>query len=120
VTVTVGQTTPSISAALGRDGQITGTVSDASNAPLSGICVTAVPDSANLAGLLPIVAVSHTSGYKLTGLVPGDYTVEFSAGCGASGYLSQWWQDASTAAAATPVSVAADQAVTGISATMAK
>jgi hypothetical protein len=120
VTVAVGQTTPSISAALGRDGQITGTVSDPSNAPLSGICVTAVPDSANLAGTLPVVAVSHASGYKVAGLVPGDYTVEFSAGCGASGYLNQWWQDAVSATAATPVSVAANQVVTGISAAMAK
>ncbi len=118
VTVTVGQTTPSINAALQPNGQITGTVSGPSAAPLAGICVTAVPVSADLLGSPRVVAVSRAGGYTLTDLTPGQYMVEFSAGCGASGYARQWWQDASSAASATAVSVQADQVVSGISATM--
>jgi hypothetical protein len=117
VTVTVGQTTPSIDAALQSDGQITGTVSGPTNAPLAGICVTAVPVG-DLTGSQRVVAVSRTGGYTLTELLPGDYDVEFSSGCGASGYVHHWWQDASSQAAATPVSVGFDQVVSGISATM--
>jgi Carboxypeptidase regulatory-like domain len=118
VTVVVGHTTPSINAALQPNGQITGTVLGPTAAPLAGICITAVPVSADLAGSLPVVAVSRSDGYTLADLTPGQYTVKFSAGCGATGYARQWWQDASSAAGATPISVGADQVVSGISATM--
>ncbi len=121
VSVTVGHTTPSINAALQQGalaGQITGTVTGPTSAPLAGICVTAVPFSADLAGSPPIVAVSRTGDYRLIGLTPGQYKVEFSSGCGASGYQRQWWQDASSRSAATPVSVGTDQVVPGISAKM--
>jgi hypothetical protein len=63
--------------------------------------------------------VSRTGGgYRLVGLVPGQYKVKFSAGCGSTGYLTQWWQAASSAANATPVGVGADQVVPDISATL--
>jgi hypothetical protein len=118
VTVTVGQTTPSIDAALQPDGQITGIVSGPGGVPLAGICVTAIPSSADLAGSPRVVAVSRTGGYALTELVPGQYKVEFSSGCGASGYVRLWWQDASSQVAATVVNVDSTQVVSGISATM--
>jgi len=121
VAVTVGHTTPGINAALRSDGQITGTVSGPGNVPLAGICVTAVPDSANPTASPSVVAVSRTGGrYRLIGLLPGRYTVEFSPGCGASGYQDQWWQDANSAATAAPVNVAADHVVSGISARLIK
>ena len=119
ITVTVGQTTPAIDAALHSDGQITGAVTGPGSAPLAGICVTAVPFSPNLAGSPSVVAVSRTGGgYRLIGLLPGQYTVRFSAGCGTTGYQTQWWQDAGSAATATPVSVAPDQVVPGVNATL--
>jgi Carboxypeptidase regulatory-like domain len=118
VTVVVGQTTPQINAALQPNGQITGTVSGPSATPLAGICVTAVPVSADLAGSPPVTAVSRSGGYTLTDLTPGAYKVRFSPGCGATGYARQWWQDASSAAAATAISVGAGQVVSDISATM--
>jgi hypothetical protein len=121
VTVAVGHTTPSIDAALqpgALAGQITGTVSGPSSTPLAGICVTAVPYSANLAGSPRIVAVSRTGDYRLIGLAPGQYKVEFSSGCGAIGYARQWWQDVSSQATATPVTVGSGQVVSGVSATM--
>jgi hypothetical protein len=89
--------------------------------PLAGICVTAVPDSANPTASPSVVAVSRTGGgYRVIGLLPGRYTVEFSSGCGATGYQNQWWRDASSAATATPVNVAADHVMSGISATLVK
>jgi hypothetical protein len=121
VTVTVGHTTPGINAALRSDGQITGSVDGPGNVPLAGVCVTAVPDRANPTASPSVVAVSRTGGgYRLIGLLPGRYTVEFSSACGATGYQTQWWQDASSAAAATPINVAADQVVSGVSATLIK
>jgi hypothetical protein len=120
VTVTAGSTTPDIDAALQSDGEITGTVSGPSAAAPSGVCVTAVPVSgyALTDGVLSVVAVTSAGGYTLEDLLPGQYKVEFSSGCGATGYATQWWQDASSATTATPVTVNAGQDVSGISATL--
>ena len=118
VTVTVGHTTGSIDAALQPDGQITGSVSGPTATPLAGACVTAVPVPAD--GSLPVVAVTGSSGYTLGDLVPGGYKVRFSAGCGAVGYATQWWDDAASRKAATVVTVGPNQDVPGISATLSK
>jgi protocatechuate 3,4-dioxygenase beta subunit len=123
VSVTAGHVTPSIDAVLqpgasATAGQITGIVTSPASAPVAGVCVTAVPISPDLAGSPPVVAVSRTGDYRLIGLTPGQYNVEFSSGCGASGYQPQWWQDASSEAAATPVTVGLGQVVSGISAKM--
>jgi Carboxypeptidase regulatory-like domain len=120
VSVSVGATTPNINAALQLDGDITGTVSGPSATALSGICVTAVPVSgyALTDGVLPVVAVTSAGGYTLEDLLPGQYKVEFSSGCGATGYATQWWQDASSEATATSVTVNAGEDVPGISATL--
>ncbi len=118
VTITVGHTVTGIDAALQADGTITGTVRGRSNTPLSGACVTAMPLAA---GLVPVVAVSgKAGGFTLTDMLPGRYKVEFSAGCGAVGYRTQWWQLASSRQHATPVGVAAAQVVTGIDATLTR
>jgi hypothetical protein len=119
----VGSTTPSIDAALQPDGQITGTVSGKSAGPLSGACVTAVPLSAGsqlASGSLPIVAVTGTTGYTLAQLVPGRYKVKFSAGCGAVGYVTQWWKQQTSQKAATVIKVGPGQDRSGISATLSK
>ncbi len=116
VPVTVGQTTPSINAELGTDGAITGTVSGPSATPVDGVCVTALP--VPLDGSRPIVAVSGSGGYTLTNLIPGQYEVKFSSGCGATGYATQWWQDASSQAQATVITVGTGQVVSGKNATL--
>jgi Carboxypeptidase regulatory-like domain len=118
VMITVGHTTAGINAALQTDGTITGTVRGPLSAALGGICVTAMPLAA---GSVPLVAVSGKSGgFTLIDMVPGRYKVEFSSGCGATGYRTQWWQNAGTRQAATVINVAATQTVTGIDATMAR
>jgi hypothetical protein len=120
VSVTVGNTTPSIDAALQGDGEITGTVSASGSpaTPLSGACVTAFPLSAN--GSLPVVAVTSATGYTLADVLPGQYKVRFSSGCGATGYATQWYQGAALESAATTITVAANQTASGISATLNK
>jgi hypothetical protein len=119
VAVTVGTVKPSIDAALQPDGAITGTVSGPSSAtPLSGACVTAVPLSAGVS--LPVVAVSGTTGYTLADLLPGQYKVRFSSGCGAVGYATQWWPAVASRQAARVITVGANQTVSGISATLSK
>ncbi len=118
VTITVGHTTAAIDAALQTDGTITGTVLGPSSAPLGGICVTAMPLAA---GSVPVVAVSGKSGgFTLTEMLPGRYKVEFSSGCGAKGYRTQWWADAGSRQTATAFQVNAAQTVTGIDATMTR
>ena len=111
VDVSVNATSQSVDATLQPDGQITGTVSAAPSAsPLSGACVTAIPVSSN--GSQPVVAATGTSGtYTLADLLPGQYRVRFSAGCGAAGYATQWWNGVSSETAATVVTVVAGETV---------
>lgn len=66
-------------------------------------------------------AVAQTAAdgsYTLVGLLPGQYKVEFSTGCGDSGFQTQWWNDAASAAAATTITVSADATVQHIDATL--
>jgi hypothetical protein len=118
VTVIAGITTGSVDAALQSDGQITGTVSGPTASPLAGGCVTAFSVPAGAA--LPVVAVTGTSGYTMADLVPGRYKVEFTSGCGTTGYATQWWKDAASQKAATVITVGPSQDVSGISATLSK
>jgi hypothetical protein len=116
VTAVPGTTVSGIDATLQADGQITGTVTNALTDGVAGICVTALPATA---GISPVVAVTAGTGsYTLGTLLPGSYTVEFSAGCGATGYQTQWWDNATSQSAATPVPVQAGSTVSSIDATL--
>jgi hypothetical protein len=121
VKVVAGGTTTGIGATLGGDGTITGVVTTAAHKSVAGECVTATPvspapDPLNATPHL-VIAISAGS-YVLTGLVPGKYTVEFSTGCGASGFRTQWWHNASSASKATVITVPASGIINGISATL--
>jgi hypothetical protein len=113
VAVTARHTTAMIGAVLQATGEITGEVSTSSGVALSGACVTAYPA---VPGPTPLVAVSRASGYSLIDVPPGRYRVEFSSGCGATGYGAQWWRNARTERAATVITVVADHVVTTVSA----
>jgi hypothetical protein len=66
-----------------------------------------------------VIGVTGSDGsYSLVDLMPGKYTVEFSTGCGDSGFTTQWWNDASSASSATVVTVPATATVTAIDATL--
>ncbi|HXB48931.1 MAG TPA: carboxypeptidase-like regulatory domain-containing protein [Streptosporangiaceae bacterium] len=105
-----------VDATLQQDGQITGTVDGPGAQPLGGICVTAQPTTA---GVAPVVAVTTSTGsYAIDSLLPGSYRVTFSAACGITGYATQWYDDAPSAAGATPVPVSAGKATVSIDAVM--
>jgi hypothetical protein len=124
VTVSAGADTSGIGAKLALDGGISGTVTDSAHTPIAGECVTATPVSATpdpLYGqrLHPVIGVSGSDGsYSLVDLLPGKYTVEFSTGCGDSGFTTQWWNDAASASSASAITVSATATVTGIDATL--
>ncbi len=115
--MTAGSTTSGIDATLQPFGSITGTVTGPGQAPISGECVTAVPIGKDFAGFFaPEVAITTTTGsYSLLDVQPGRYKVRFSAGCGNSGFTTQWWQDASSRASAT---VSGGAVVSGIDAAL--
>ncbi|HUC59155.1 MAG TPA: carboxypeptidase-like regulatory domain-containing protein, partial [Streptosporangiaceae bacterium] len=125
VTVTAGGLAKGVNARLLRRGQITGTVTGPGDSPVAGECVRAVPagpaadpyfGAARAAH--DILAVTQRDGtYSLIDLPPGLYQVEFSsAGCGAAGFATQWWRDASSQATATVVTVGAGATASGIDA----
>ena len=123
ITVTASHTTTGITAALQSFGSITGTVTDAAHAGVSGECVTAVPVNPSLDPFsgtppAPEIAITTSSGaYTLTDVAAGRYKVEFSAGCGDTGFATQWWNNASSAASASVITVAFTS-IPGINATL--
>lgn len=118
ITVRAGNTTPGVDAALQPFGQIIGTVTAPPNTPVTGECVTAIPIGKDFAGFYPpdIAITTKTGGYSLLDLQPGRYRVKFSTGCGDSGFRTQWWKNARSAAAARVITVGAGASITGIDA----
>jgi hypothetical protein len=123
--VSVGRAAHGVNGRLVPDGVISGTVTTAGNAPVAGICVTAVPVGAAdparwpVPAIRPDLAVTLAAGtYTIGGVAPGRYRVEFASGCGATGYATQWWHDANLVATATMITVAVGTTTTGISATL--
>ncbi len=118
VTVHAGRNTNGIDARLGVSGGISGRIATAaSGTPLGGICIRAVPRAA---ARTVSVTASTAGRYSLIGLTPGRYTVEFSSGCGAAGYATQWWHHAPSAAKATVITVRANAISKGIDAMMTR
>ena len=120
ITVRAGNTTTGIDAALQPFGEITGNATGPTNAPVDAECVTAIPVGKGFAGFYPpvIAITAQTGGYSLLDLQPGKYKVKFSTGCGDSGFTTQWWKNADSAAAATVITVGAGAVVTGIDAAL--
>ncbi len=115
VNVTGGAVTSGIDANLALDGSITGTVTGPGSLPLGGVCAAAFRAGG---GKTPVIAVTARGRYALVELTPGQYRVEFSSGCGAAGYVTQWWRNAASAKTAAVVTVTAGSTVTGIGAAL--
>ena len=116
ITVTAGHTTSGIGATLLADGTITGTVTSAPAAGLAGVCVIAQRQAARSQ---PVQVVTDAAGgYALTELPPGKYKVKFTSGCGLTGFATQWWHHASSAASATVIAVRAATSDNGIDAVL--
>jgi molybdopterin-binding protein len=115
ITVTAGRTASAVNAALPADGTITGSVTGTSASPLSGVCVSAVPLAK---GKPASFTVSGGGSYTLADLQPGQYRVEFQAGCGQEHVKTQWWQDAASSTAAKIITVRAGAGVSSVDAIM--
>ncbi len=112
VTVASSAITGGVDAMLDADGGIAGTV-QVSGKPAAGVCVLASLFGAGL----PLLAVTNARGnFSLSGVTPSSYRVEFTAGCGVAKYRTQWFNGATSRAAATPVAVSAGTVSTGIDA----
>jgi hypothetical protein len=109
ITVRRGQVTSGIGGTLKPDGSLSGTVTGPGAKPLAGICATVYP---HVGDITPIVAITGADGsYTIPEAVPGSYKVEFSSGCGTTGYATAWY--------ASPVIVKTGIATTGIDITLA-
>jgi hypothetical protein len=115
VTVTADHVRANVNAVLGTDGTISGSVTGPASAPLTGICVSAVPVSRSDSTLY---ATSSQGTYTLAELPPGRYRVEFQSGCGLSGFKPQWWDASGSETQATVIKVGAGAVVSNISAVM--
>jgi hypothetical protein len=116
INVVAGGTTTGVDATLAPGGSIFGLVSVPGGHDLAKICVIAWPVSG---GQPSDLATSARGQYTIVGLQPGQYDVEFTNGCGnTTSYVTQWWDDAATQAAATPVTVKSGQATIGVDATL--
>ena len=113
VTTTISDTT------LAQDGSITGVVTKTGHSPLGGVCVAAIGSAAGSAPVYSVTRGSNGS-YSIGDLPAGQYRVEFSSGCGAAGYKTQWWKNKPNGSAATIVTVTAGTATTGIGAVLQK
>lgn len=117
VSVSARRVTTLATVTLASNGAISGTVTGQGGVPVAGICVTAT----TALSPEPEVAVSGAGGtFSLLGLTPSNYRVKFSSGCGASGYLTQWWNGKASAATANTVKVTAATTTTDINASLRK
>ena len=114
VTVTDGQTTTGIDAALAAGATITGTVTDASNShPVANLTVTASAAD----GYPPMSATTDASGhYAIGGLATGSYTVQFGGNEPGAAYAVQYYNRKASAGSADPVSATQGQTTSGIDA----
>jgi hypothetical protein len=102
VTVTGGKVTSGVGATLVSDGGISGTVT-VSSVPAAGVCVGAYNGTASTPAEIAVTGANGS--YQLAGLTPGSYSVQFTAGCGAASYTTQWYSGVTTRAAASTVTV---------------
>jgi hypothetical protein len=117
VRVTAAHTTVQ-DADLVANGSISGTVTSATpSGPLAGICVAAFA-SAAAASPAAVATTGADGSYQLGFLPPGGYVIEFSSGCGATGYTAQWYDGQSSAATAGTVTVTAGTDQGDVGATM--
>jgi protocatechuate 3,4-dioxygenase beta subunit len=122
VTITAGHTTTGIDATMHQFGTIAGIVRTQAGKPVAGECVTAVPpapqfDPLSGAAIPNVTAITTATGRYTLVALPGQYKIKFTAACGASGFATQWWNDAPSAKTAQPLTVAYGT-TTGVNATL--
>ena len=121
VSVTAGQATSGIDAALQAGGQITGMVTDAStHSPLKGMAVgvfAASDSSCNTSNVLTYAFTASDGTYTIPGLATGAYKVGFGDYSGGR-YVPQFYNGESSCSSADLVSATAAQTTSGINAAL--
>jgi carboxypeptidase family protein len=104
---------------LSRAATIAGRVTDAAGKPLTGVCAAASPVGSGSEYESPFSFTGRTGRYRITGLQPGRYQVQF-ASCGVSvaRTAQQWYPGQLTIAKAGIVAVRQGQTATGINAAL--
>ncbi|MGN6220018.1 MAG: carboxypeptidase regulatory-like domain-containing protein [Microbacterium sp.] len=117
ITVSGGAPIGGIDPVLSVGSTISGAVTDELGAPVPGVSVTATPvGSWASAGY----ARSDANGvYRLVGLAEGSYTIEFRPTPDSGPVAGEWYDDAASRTAATPVTVTGGGAASGIDAVLA-
>jgi hypothetical protein len=120
VPVTQGTTTTGIDAELQEGAKLSGTVIEYTASedivPLQGIEVTVYEASSNERPVGYATTGAHGE-YTVEGLTSGSYKVEFSPGFESDrNYITQYYRDASSFAAATPVALVQGATMSGINA----
>ena len=97
---------------------ISGKVTAPAGVDLSNAYVSASPSAAQAVQTDRTASVAPDGSYKIMGLPAGSYKLQFSGWN--TGALDQWYKNAASFAAATAVTVAAGQDLTGINATLVR
>jgi hypothetical protein len=121
VAVTVGETTEGIDAAMKPGAQILGRVLEAgTTAPLDGIEVCALDPGGTLAAqeFEQCTFTTATGHYAIRALRAGTFNVVFSRErfVDSDGFFPQWYDGATSAAQATPITISPPQTRTGVDA----
>lgn len=114
VTVQAGSTT-SVDGELAVGATIAGVVTDEAGQPVENVSVWARPTDSDGTRFPTGVSTSPDGSYSLSGLVPGDYRVQFETDQAATNVAGEWWNDAETEAAATVLTLEAGEVFGGIS-----
>lgn len=104
-----------VNTGLAKGGEISGTVTGPTKAPLADVCV----DLFSTSDRLRVVGYAETAlngSYAMVGLPTGHYLAEFSDCSGYPMHASQWYRGRGTEASATQIAVTAGKTVTGIDA----
>ena len=116
VSVTAGNTTPTIDAKMAEGGQIAGRVtSAATHSPQAGIHVCPQANEQNN-GSGNCVETNTAGEYMISGLTAGSYNVTFSSGWEGPNYLPQYFNGKSISSEATAVPVSAGHVSAGVNA----
>ena len=116
VTLAVGQARTGIDASLGDGGSISGIIRNDLGDPVEDICVIAT--APGIEGAQSTQSAADGT-YSLTGLDPGDYTLEFED-CNGLDYVTEYYDNSPVAGGADPVAVAREADVTAVNATLAR
>ncbi|KTR94792.1 hypothetical protein NS220_07745 [Microbacterium testaceum] len=115
VTVDAGQTRTGVNATLVKGGEISGTVTTTAGAAVASARVVVYRKSDGSWMGQYSTGTDSDGAFSFSRLLPGEYTLSFGAPDGAN-LISEWWNDKTTLASASSVTVAKGQSVTGLKA----